>query len=261
MFPADELDIPLSIYVPSLYRNEFGHLDRSRFALDRHHRFAPKKTLLHREGALGKVLRYSCLQIVPKDLHTSFNRHFRKPLIPEERGARFGALLLSVARYVPAEAIDVSTDAPVRRELALNERQLLWANNEVRPEQGAKVQREILDYVVKQNIDGVDESLVDEFLTTPSQDVRIERGKQLFRIAAEVAVEPVAQSYVDAWESGLLPRQDIRLQTDRLYDLAQGRAVPKSPGRFITRHVVKDRYALLRSVDQLYDNLAARYTA
>jgi len=261
LFPADELGIPLSIYIPGEYRSEDGKLDKSRYGLDRHHRFAPKKLLIHKQGEIGKVLRYSCLQVVPKELHARFNSRYDKPLLPETRAAKFGALLLSIARYLPAEAIDVSGDSPLKRELTDNERQLIWANNELRPEQGSKVQREILQYVAKQDINGVDESLIEEFLTTPNNILRIERGKQLFRIAAEVAVEPVEQAYIDAWESKLLPRQDIRTEPVRLFDLTQARAVPKSPERFIIRHVVKDKYALERTLNLLQDSLSSRLAA
>ncbi|MBX4199523.1 hypothetical protein KW789_01380 [Candidatus Saccharibacteria bacterium] len=261
LFPADELGIPLSIYIPAIYRDAEGRLDRSRYGVDRHHRFAPKKLLIHKQGEIGKVLRYSCLQMVPKELHARFNSRYDKPLLPETRAAKFGALLLSIARYLPAEAIDVSGDSAEERELTDIERQLIWANNELRPEQGSKVQREILQYVAKQDINGVDESLVEEFLTTPNNALRIERGKQLFRIAAEVAVEPVEQAYIDAWESKLLPRQDIRTEPVRLFDLTQARAVPKSPERFIMRHVVKDRYALERTLNLLQDSLSSRLAA
>lgn len=261
LFPADELDIPLSIYIPAKYRDGEGKLDRSRYGVDRHHRFAPKKLLIHKQGEIGKVLRYSCLQIVPKELHSRFNSSYEKPLLPETRAAKFGALLLSIARYLPAEAIDVSGDSPQRIELTDDERQLIWSNNELRPEQGSKVQREILQYVAKQDINGVDESLVEEFLTTPDNGLRVERGKQLFRIAAEVAVEPVMQAYIDAWESKLLPRHDIRAEPVRLFDLTQARAVPKSPERFIIRHVVKDKYALERTLNLLQDSLLSRTAA
>lgn len=261
LFPADELGIPLTIGIPAKYRNEDNQLNRQEYPVNKHHRYAPKKQLIHKEGEIGKVLRYSCYQFVPIDLHQQFNAHYDYPLLPETRAKKFGALLLSIARYVPAEAIYFEKGIPARRELTDNERMLLWSNNEIRPEQGAKVQREILEYVANQEIAGVKESLVEEFLTTPYNDTRIQKGRELFRIAAEVAVEPIEQDYIDAWEGKLLPRHDIRGETAKLYDLTQARAVPKSPGKFIARHVVKDKYVMARTINSLHDNLLRRYAA
>jgi hypothetical protein len=258
-FPADNLGIPLSIWIPPSYRNEEGRLDFINYDLDDHHRFAPKKDLLHREGEIGKVLRYSCKQLVPVVLHRQFNAHYDRPIIPKSQAERFGALLLSLARYLPAEAVDVSDGSPESRELTPEERNHIWINNELRPEQGTKVQREIINYVTKREISGADETLIEEFLTTPHEELRAQRGRELFRVAAEVAVQPIAQEYIDAWDSGLLPRQDVRPEKVRPYDIVQARAVPKSARMFIVRHVVKDQYALNRAVDQLYDHLAPRY--
>jgi hypothetical protein len=261
LFPADELGIPLSIYIPASYRAETGQLDRHKYQVNKHHRFAPKKNLIHKEGDIGKILRYSCYQYVPVKLHDAFNAYYDKPLLPETRAAKFGALLLSIARYLPAEAMDVSGDSPVKTEISDEERMLIWSNNELRPEQGAKVQKIVLEYVTKQDINGADQNLIEEFLTTPYDDARIEKGKQLFSIAAEAAVEPVQRAYVEAWEGKLLPRHDIRSAPSKLFDLSQARAVPRTPRMFIVRHVVKDQYAMRRSVDQLYDNLSAKYAA
>lgn len=257
IFPYDELGIPLSIYIPRSYRAADGQLDKINHPVDRHHRFAPKKVLLHKQGELGKALRYSCLQVVPKELHVAFNGYYERPQLPDTSEKKFGALLISVARYLPAEAIDVSSGSPERRELSLSERHRIWANNELRPEQAGKIQQEILDYVTRQNIHDIDEELVHEFLSTPYDGARIEAGRQLFRIAAEVAVEPVNQQYLDAWSSALLPRQDVRLQPGNVGDLIAGRAVPRSPGKFIVRHVAGNKYMMKKTLDKLERNLLA----
>ena len=197
----------------------------------------------------GEVPAHSCIQMVPRDLHLLFNAEFDKPLLPATRAAKFGALLLSVARYLPAEAINVSNCEYSRRELTVSERQLIWTNNELRPEQGPKVQKEILSYVTGRDIKGVNEDLVEEFLTTPYDVCEDRKGRELFRIAAEVAVEPIEQEYVDAWQGGLLPRHDIRPSNGKVIDIMQARAVPKSPMRFIARHLIKDQHALRRSLE------------
>jgi hypothetical protein len=261
IFPADALGIPLSIHIPAIYRNEDGTLKRSNNTVNKHHRWAPKKFLIHRQGEIGKVLRYSCYQHVPVELHEAFNCYFDKPELPKTRVAKFGALLLSIARYIPAETVDMSGGEVSIREMTDEERQLIWANNELRPEQGSAIQRNVLDYVARQDITGADESVVEEFLTTPSKEIRVVRGKQLLKIAAEVAVEPVEQVYIDAWEGKLLPRHDYRNDEAKLYDITQVRAVPKSPEKFIVRHVVKDQYAMARTINQLHDNLSFRYAA
>lgn len=259
-FPADELGIPLSIYIPNHFRDENGKLDKSNHRLDRHHRFAPKKYLIHEKGEIGKILRYSCLQIVPQELHANFNRNYKKPRLPESRPGKFGALLLSIARYLPSEAIDVTEGAPERRGITPEERQLIWANNELRPEQGSKIQREIINYVTKQNITEIDESLAKEFIYTTDTDRRITLGRKLFRMAAEVAVQPIEKAYIDAWDSGLLPRQDIRSESGRPAGITEARAVPKKPTLFIARHIV-NHFALHRAVDRLYDNVSSQLAA
>jgi hypothetical protein len=262
LFPADELGIPLSIDIPQSYRNELGRLDSARYRLDDHHRFAPKKFLIHRYGDLGKILRYCCLQNVPREVHDDFNASFDKPLLPVSQTAKFGAILLSVARYFPAEAINVTDGEPFRRELSPAERQRIWGNNEIRPQQGGKIQREILKYVAKQDLSGVDESVIEEFVTTPYDDARIRTGKKLFRIAAEVAVGPIERRYQEAWDGGLLPRLDVRADRSRRpQDMIQSRAAPKSPGKFITRHIVRNEYVMKSALNMLESNLQVRNAA
>jgi len=260
IFPADHLGIPLSIYVPDSYRKPNGKIDTSRHTVDAHHRFAPEKLLIHEYGELGKILRYSCLQVVPIELHKDFTRRYNKPLLPVTRIAKFGAILLSIARYLPAEAVAFEDGEVVRRELKLIERQRIWANNELRPERGPRIHKAMLEYVASQNITGEDD-LIDEFITTTDGDIRIKRGQELFHIASEIAVEPIQQQYVDAWESGLLPRQDIRKRPQKsIRDIVLPRAVPKKPDAFIRRHLVKDKYVLASTINVLYDILQERRT-
>src|SRR5581483_1481411 len=118
VFPADDLGIPLSIYIPSSYRRSDGRLNRVDHGVNNHHRYAPKKDLIHSSKMFEKMLRYCCQQVVPIDLHLGFNAWFDKPILPETQVRKFGALFLSIARYLPAEAVDTSGDVPAVKELA-----------------------------------------------------------------------------------------------------------------------------------------------
>ena len=80
--------------------------------------------------------------------------------------------------------------------------------------------------------------------------------------AAEIAVEPINEVYTHAWESGNLPRQDLRNETDKQYiRISRMGAVPKKPHKFISRHLPGNEKTLIRTIDLMRGEMIRRYAA
>ena len=187
------------------------------------------------------MLRHSRTQEVPVALHKRFNRHFEHTPLARNRVNRLGHLLLSLARYLPKEAVDVRPDTPERRELTLEERQTMWENDEIHIKNIAGAQKLLIKHVTEQKITTDDEEVkedVNEFLYTDNHNRRMILGKKLFRLAAKAAVEPVEPLYLNAWEGGLLPRQRLSEPEEIRRGITKTKAIPKDPHLFIARHVI-----------------------
>jgi hypothetical protein len=246
LFPIDEIGMPLTIFVPDEYWQGYQ--------TDDHHHWAPKKKMRRKHGDMGKMLRVSRIQEVPVELHRKFNKHFEKTPLPKTKIGRFGHLLLAAARYLPEEAVDVRPEIPVIRRLSLDERKTIWSEQRIRIADAKKVQDLLLKHVTKQEIHGVEKDEIKEFLKTDSDDRRIQIGRKLFRLAAKAAVEPIGLAYLRAWDSGLLPRMDLRDQGDR-YGIVQPKALPKEPHLFVARHLVPTEQVLHYTINALHTNL------
>lgn len=246
-FPVDKIGFPLPIYVPDEYRsNDYGR--------DEHHYWAPRKTMLRKHGELVKMLRHSRTQYVPIDLHRLFTKSFEKTPLTPNRVNRLGHLLLSLARYIPDEAIDVRPSIPERRELTLEERQTMWENDEIRIKNVTGAQKLLIKHVTKQRIKAVDDEIKDEireFLVTDNNERKIILGKKLFRMAAKTAVEPIEPIYMKAWETGLLPRQ-LMIEPEGIdKGMTKTKAMPKDPHLFIARHIVPNQHVEARVIERL----------
>lgn len=233
-FPVDEIGFPLPIYVPDEYRT-------GDYEFDEHHYWAPKQVMLKKYGDLEKMMRHSRTQEVPVLLHKRFNRHFEHTPLAKARVNRLGHLLLSLARYLPKEAVDVRPDTPECRELTLEERQTMWENDEIHIKNIAGAQKLLIKHVTEQKIATENEEVredVNEFLVTDNHNRRMILGKKLFRLAAKSAVEPIEPIYLNAWESGLLPRQRLNESEETKRGITKTKAIPKDPHLFIARHVI-----------------------
>lgn len=253
-FPVDGIGFPLPIYVPDEYRS-------GDYEFDEHHYWAPRQVMLKRHGDLGKMMRHSRTQEVPIVLHKRFNRYFEHTPLAKKRINRLGHLLLSLARYLPEEAIDVRPDTPERRELTLEERQTMWENDEIHIKNVVGAQKLLIKHVTQQNIPAKNEEVkedIREFLTTDNDERRTMLGKKLFRLAAKSAVEPIEPLYLNAWESGLLPRQRLSEPEEIKKGLGKIKAIPKDPHLFIARHVVPNEHVEKRVIQRLLQVMRSR---
>ena len=138
------------------------------------------------------------------DHHIVYHGHYAGPEIPPEEN-RFSTVVLIAAGYIPDESIDCRGYEPeiVRTTEAMRER--FWNSGEVRVYNKGPVSRYLGEYIAGQDISHVDESTIDEFLTTNVPDKRIFLGQWLLAQAAEVAVEPVLTDYRAAQKLGKIP--------------------------------------------------------
>jgi hypothetical protein len=233
--PIDEIGMPLPLAPTNLEIH-----DASQPKPDWHHHFHPKKSPLLTEDDGGKAVRGARLQKADWGLHhNKYHSYYEGPPLPNTQSQKFGIAVLASAGYVPAEAIDLSSEEPRIVTLSSSQRYRLWRSGELRIGAPDTVRKFLQEYTLGQNLAEVNEKLVDEFLNTPSEQRRYKLGGVLLDFAIEKAVEPLDPFYRTAWKKGYIDRKSAH-----------------RPQRLVkTKLRYKTRQPTL--VDKLYDTLLA----
>lgn len=203
--PVDELtQMPLPV-LPQIGMKNLRRMERESSA-DWHHQYHPSnsKRLTSTDGL---ALRHVRLQLLPAmEHHKVYHRIFEGPeFLPRTNTERFGHIVLACAGYIPPQAIDVYKDNPSEPvTLSKKMRSRLQNSGEIEVRGQANIARFMKDYLVDQDFSTVDESVIEEFLTTHSIDRRKYLGHWLLAIASEIAVEPVKPVYRQALDEGLI---------------------------------------------------------
>ncbi len=200
--PVDELTkMPLPVLPPPQIPSR-SKPERANW----HHHYHPSNSELLSSVA-GLAVRHARLQLLPlKTYHDVYHGIFVGPeFLPRTNEERFGHIVLSCVGYVPPEAIDVHSDDPTAPvALTKRMRRRLQTSGELDVRGQANISNFMKDYLVKQDLSVVDESIIEEFLTTKEIEKKRELGHYLLSIASEVAVEPVIPVYQQALEEGLI---------------------------------------------------------
>lgn len=207
--PIDEIGMPLPL-APEINRN----IDASQLKSDWHHHFHPRRSSILLDDFGGPAVRTSRLQFVTREAqHDEYHRYYVGPELPKTPQEKFGLVVLATAGYVPELGLSFAGSSPEEIGLSGLQRERLWKSGELRVSSPDIVRTFIMDYTLGQNLEGVKEALVDEFINT--QDIQRRRylGGVLIEMAIEKAVEPLAPFYRDAWARGCIdPRASRRPQ-------------------------------------------------
>lgn len=173
--------------------------------LNWHHHYHPANSNLLTSPA-GLAVRHVRLQHLPiLSHHDVYHSMFDGPVLPRTNAQRFGHIVLASAGYIPGEAIDVHSDDPSSAvRLSKKMRRRLQSSGEIETRGHANISEFIKDYLVRQDLSHVDDSIIDEFINTTSIERKKYLGHWLLAIASEVAVEPVEPIYHQALSEGLI---------------------------------------------------------
>lgn len=172
---------------------------------DDNHAFHPSRSPLLATPA-GIALRNSRVQRVDwYDHHIIYHGNFAGPEIPVEEADIFRRVVFAVARYIPDRALDCHGYEPQAVRITTAQKERLWRTQELRVARPGLVRGFLGDYVVRQDLSHVKESMIDEFLNTKNQSRLDFLGQWLLAQATEVATEPIDTSYRIAAKSGNMP--------------------------------------------------------
>lgn len=174
---------------------------------DWHHHWHPRDSAVLKSGG-GLALRQSRLQRMDyRTHHLGYHRTYEGPPLPLTPQEQFGAVIMSVAGYMPPEAIDFSAKEPRIVTLSEDQRRHLQESSQLRFTGHWVIKHFIKDYILSQPIDSlnINNVTLDEFLHTNNPERRRELGHNLLSLFTDKATEPIDDLYYQARKRDMLP--------------------------------------------------------
>lgn len=202
--PADQLTgIPLPLINPDDMT--------SRFLPDLHHPFHPRKSDTLQDIG-GQALRNCRVQRIHYETHHyDYHGAYYGPQLPTDEDGKFRLVVMAAAGYIPELAISFQNRKPVIGPLTDINRSRLQDSKQMRVQDHKGVQRFLLEYTLAQDLSGVNESTIDEFLNTTNGARKLELGNVLLGEAAYQATEPIRDIYKVARRAELIPANKARV--------------------------------------------------
>ena len=199
--PIDEIGMPLSMRPPE-YPIVYSRTD----LFDRNHPFHPSRSSELNDDDAGMGLKNSRAQFVDWwEHHMVYHPNFYGPPLPASREAKFGLTVMSAAMYVPDLAIDCRDIDPTIVRLKPEERERMWTQKEIVVPAPGIVRSFLINYTLEQDLSHINESTIDEFLSTGDLERKRYLGHWLLSQAADRAAEPIDAMYRQAWKLGRIP--------------------------------------------------------
>lgn len=211
--PSDEFSgLPLPLYPQELIRSR-------RFQPDLHHPIHPKRSP-ELQSVGGKALRNVRVQVAAYETHHyDYHRNFYGPELPKTDDDCLRPVILAAAGYIPDTSIRFKRGKPQIVSLTPRERSTLWEQRRVRIGSARPVQEFLKEYILSQDIAGVNESTIDEFLHTTDDQRRWILGNEFLGRAALQATEQLKPTYRQAFKAELMP--NTRAETVSRFVLSQ----------------------------------------
>lgn len=201
------------------------------------------------------ALRNARIQIVPVEYHNltrmAYHRFYKGPEKPTDEADIFRRVVYACAGYVPLDVIDLSSGEPVerpstkteRRHFLVHDQEDVFSNRYFRYGYGP-IRDFFTNYLLQQSDMQVDESVIEQFLTTKSPDIKLQLGMQILWSAAEIATDgDLRTTYAEFRRRRLLHP----LMPEEPRDLVMYKTATHLPDRFHERVAPK----LERRVEQL----------
>ncbi len=215
--PVDEnTGLPLPIYPAS---DDLG-VRSKKLGCNWHHLFNPRNDEILASTDGGAFLRDSRLQLTPKWLHERYHQIYTGPPIPEVGRDQLLLGVLAVAGYLPELAIDVTRSEDRDSKVVLDEalyRQMTGPRSQrhdigkqINAQRFARIGRFMMAEVLNQNIEEIDQSILDQFLETKDQELRLRLGRTIIDALIEQVTEPIEPIYAKAYRQNKLATTHIR---------------------------------------------------
>lgn len=202
---------------------------------NRHHAYFYKEHYLAGSVA-DQAVRYSRLQRVSRKAHKAYHRQYHGTLMPRDEAAAVTAAILNSAGYIPKFSVKIEDDGTSIEEITPQERRALSKATVFSIERSTEYQgrmgKFLMDYALKQDLDHVRQSQIEEFLgLTPRKMAYNERlrarklrlGLRLTNIAISVAIEPTEGRYREARGNEALRRSAPNTAWEWAKSLLKGR--------------------------------------
>jgi hypothetical protein len=190
--PVDEIGVPLPIAPPEML------LPKNSPEADWHHHMHPRKDP-RLDDVGGFALRNARIQLSTYESHHHrYHREFFGPPIPTTTEEKFGLTVLLAAGYLPNGVIDFRKSKTFLRQMRPDEKQRFWTSGELRTASDTHIRNFLTDYTLAQDISHVDDSMIDEFLSTDDTERKRFLGHWLLAQAIEKATEPISGLYQHA---------------------------------------------------------------
>lgn len=219
--PVDFLtELPLPLYPFS-----DPPIDEDRLDVNWHHHFHPRAKLLEMDkgkdtGHCSMFLRHSRVQLLPRWIHDEYHAIYSGPPINRDLREHFLLGVFSVAGYMPRAAIDVteSKDSNVTVRLNDEEYKKLTSpealkgeivNRRARLMRAGKFMMDVIMSQVDEGVQVMEYGTIEEFLTTPKKDRRIQLGSEILETLIKISTEPIEDKYRSAYKQHRLINEEL----------------------------------------------------
>lgn len=157
----------------------------------------------------ARAIRWSRIQEVKRILHNRCHDAYDGTVVPANEHENFAVALLNAAKYIPAQAMDFSTNKPKLITLDAAMRQRLQAPGVIHKQRRmeARVGYFFGRYIIKHGLHTVLETAeVSQFLETTNELERLRLGRRILRLASRSVTDPVEGIYQSARAQGRISR-------------------------------------------------------
>jgi hypothetical protein len=164
-----------------------------------------------------RALRYSRLQKVSRGPHKDYHKQYHGTSMPANETETVAAVILNSAGYIANLGVCIDEDGTSIEEITPSQRDALRKPQifsvERSEEKQAGIGRFLMQYALRQRLDHVKQSQIEEFLElTPRKMAydeglrarKLHLGMRLTNIAIGLAIDPVAEDYRMAHRKGAL---------------------------------------------------------
>lgn len=209
--PFDALTkLPLPIFP----KEEVPDFQKQSTVANWHHTFHPSDSHLLTTTD-GLVIRNARLQRVDIPTHDEYHAQYVGPPLPETSEQRFEAAVWALAGYVPEEGLELGKEGFEKKLIPTELRSRLQSSGEFKISAADSLVKFLRRYVARQDLSHVNESVVEEFLTTQDVEIRLRLGQCLLGLAAEKACDSLTSVYQAARKESLIAKHARRQKLSR----------------------------------------------